>query len=99
HCRYGFFSFFSSWSRHTRWPRDWSSDVCSSDLYDLEVEKERLGNRLQREVKVRTAAGMLASESDSAGHLTKALQRSAAPPGGSRSEERRVGNGFSCGGT
>src|SRR5207253_3303754 len=19
--------------RHTRWPRDWSSDVCSSDLY------------------------------------------------------------------
>src|SRR5690625_7849249 len=24
--------FFSSRSRHTRWPRDWSSDVCSSDL-------------------------------------------------------------------
>src|SRR5207253_5108791 len=21
--------------RHTRWPRDWSSDVCSSDLLDL----------------------------------------------------------------
>src|SRR5437660_5630783 len=31
--RYGFFSFFfSSRRRHTRWPRDWSSDVCSSDL-------------------------------------------------------------------
>src|SRR5215208_1910689 len=27
----GFF-FFSSRRRHTRWPRDWSSDVCSSDL-------------------------------------------------------------------
>src|SRR5690625_6094372 len=26
------FFFFSSRSRHTRWPRDWSSDVCSSDL-------------------------------------------------------------------
>src|SRR5690625_7640761 len=26
------FCFFSSSRRHTRWPRDWSSDVCSSDL-------------------------------------------------------------------
>src|SRR5439155_25680944 len=29
--------FFSSRSRHTSWPRDWSSDVCSSDLSDLIV--------------------------------------------------------------
>src|SRR5437870_12750599 len=28
-----FFFFFSSRRRHTRWPRDWSSDVCSSDLF------------------------------------------------------------------
>src|SRR5690625_4380612 len=27
--------FFSSRRRHTRWPRDWSSDVCSSDLADV----------------------------------------------------------------
>src|SRR5690625_3281761 len=27
-----FLFFFSSRRRHTRWPRDWSSDVCSSDL-------------------------------------------------------------------
>src|SRR5207253_8827058 len=27
--------FFSSRRRHTRWPRDWSSDVCSSDLETL----------------------------------------------------------------
>src|SRR5437870_9016986 len=27
--------FFSSRRRHTRWPRDWSSDVCSSDLMHL----------------------------------------------------------------
>src|SRR5690625_7452279 len=26
------FFFFSSRRRHTIWPRDWSSDVCSSDL-------------------------------------------------------------------
>src|SRR5437660_3425021 len=30
-----FFFFFSSRRRHTRWPRDWSSDVCSSDLLFL----------------------------------------------------------------
>src|SRR5690625_6971387 len=28
-----FLFFFSSRRRHTRWPRDWSSDVCSSDLH------------------------------------------------------------------
>src|SRR5207253_7072908 len=26
--------FVASSRRHTRWPRDWSSDVCSSDLGD-----------------------------------------------------------------
>src|SRR6266508_4837942 len=31
---YGLCFFFSSRRRHTRWPRDWSSDVCSSDLVD-----------------------------------------------------------------
>src|SRR3712207_7919318 len=29
----GFFFFFSSRRRHTRYWRDWSSDVCSSDLF------------------------------------------------------------------
>src|SRR5439155_17110434 len=28
--------FFSGRSRHTSWPRDWSSDVCSSDLLPLD---------------------------------------------------------------
>src|SRR5207253_5200035 len=28
------FFFFSSRRRHTRWPRDWSSDVCSSDMVE-----------------------------------------------------------------
>src|SRR3712207_8013167 len=31
-CSYLFFFFFSSRRRHTRYWRDWSSDVCSSDL-------------------------------------------------------------------
>src|SRR3712207_983650 len=34
------FFFFSSRRRHTRYWRDWSSDVCSSDLLDVPV----LGN-------------------------------------------------------
>src|SRR3712207_7295746 len=29
--------FFSSRRRHTRYWRDWSSDVCSSDLLDLDA--------------------------------------------------------------
>src|SRR5205809_3480255 len=35
-----FFFFFSSRRRHTRCSRDWSSDVCSSDLLDLNTNKE-----------------------------------------------------------
>src|SRR5438445_8733987 len=31
-----FFFFFSSRRRHTRYWRDWSSDVCSSDLIPLD---------------------------------------------------------------
>src|SRR5439155_4208220 len=34
--------FFSSRRRHTRWPRDWSSDVCSSDLVWVGFEAGRL---------------------------------------------------------
>src|SRR5690625_7388553 len=32
--------FFSSRRRHTRWPRDWSSDVCSADLLSTELKKK-----------------------------------------------------------
>src|SRR5437870_13395554 len=48
-----FFFFFSSRRRHTRWPRDWSSDVCSSDLEHVKPavvfikseRRERVTNR------------------------------------------------------
>src|SRR5690625_6085814 len=36
------FFFFSSRRRHTRWPRDWSSDVCSSDLMSIEADQQRV---------------------------------------------------------
>src|SRR5690625_7734263 len=32
--------FFSSRRRHTSWPRDWSSDVCSSDLHNRRARHE-----------------------------------------------------------
>src|SRR5690625_7588493 len=41
------FFFFSSRRRHTRWPRDWSSDVCSSDLTWLEEVDQQLGLGLE----------------------------------------------------
>src|SRR3712207_304884 len=37
-----FFFFFSSRRRHTRYWRDWSSDVCSSDLNSLLTAKDRV---------------------------------------------------------
>src|SRR5690606_39751824 len=42
-----FFFFFSSRRRHTRFSRDWSSDVCSSDLRLL-VELVSSGKRVCR---------------------------------------------------
>src|SRR6476620_5239153 len=44
-----FFFFFSSRRRHTRYWRDWSSDVCSSDLgrhYDYTSTTYELDNAL-----------------------------------------------------
>src|SRR5690625_6440516 len=41
------FFFFSSRRRHTRWPRDWSSDVCSSDLRSLNTSSAS-GSTLSR---------------------------------------------------
>src|SRR5439155_4028273 len=41
--------FFSSRRRHTRWPRDWSSDVCSSDLFSgfQPAALQQFANQLQ----------------------------------------------------
>src|SRR5690625_6674215 len=47
------FFFFSSRRRHTRWPRDWSSDVCSSDLpADRGDGEDRRGGHDLRGVRV-----------------------------------------------
>src|SRR2546427_4907800 len=38
-----FFFFFSSRRRHTRFDCDWSSDVCSSDLFPMEIAARHPG--------------------------------------------------------
>src|SRR5215510_16104708 len=46
-CLCFFVFFFSSRRRHTSWPRDWSSDVCSSDLaVGIDRVDPRRGDRL-----------------------------------------------------
>src|SRR5690606_39759742 len=78
-----FFFFFSSRRRHTRFSRDWSSDVCSSDLDYVLMEKAlEEGKEI---IGLETSASQieaLSSPSDSAGVLY--LEKT-------RSEERRVG--------
>src|SRR5690606_39853388 len=58
---YSCFFFFSSRRRHTRFSRDWSSDVCSSDL--VEVRHARGAGREVREYDV-VGSEYLASVSD-----------------------------------
>src|SRR5690606_40866812 len=45
-----FFFFFSSRRRHTRFSRDWSSDVCSSDLGSAAAMSVILQQKLQSAV-------------------------------------------------
>src|SRR5215475_7304103 len=57
---FSFFFFFSSRRRHTRFSRDWSSDVCSSDLDGYgwkrcargRIERLTAGDRIGRECGV-----------------------------------------------
>src|SRR5439155_10845879 len=74
--------FFSSRRRHTRWPRDWSSDVCSSDL-DEHVELHGVNEEI---------VGRNGQPFEGGGH------RLAGRLVDIRSEERRVGKSVDLGG-
>src|SRR5207253_3853835 len=87
--------FFSSRRRHTRWPRDWSSDVCSSDLAGVGypvlfgfVAAESAGALVPGETALIVAAA-LAADGQLSLPLVIAIAAVAAIIG--RSEERRVG--------
>src|SRR2546429_2378936 len=86
-----FFFFFSSRRRHTRCSRDWSSDVCSSDLTTRGLERRRqtslsmaLGARASRVVRQALTESILLSLFGGIAGLAIAFA-------GTRSEERRVG--------
>src|SRR5947209_18746600 len=76
--------FFSSRRRHTRYWRDWSSDVCSSDLSSFP------GLRIAGPSK---QAGELEG---SKVHAKQFSERHGIPTAGVRSEERRVGKECIC---
>src|SRR5207253_4574416 len=82
--------FFSSRRRHTRWPRDWSSDVCSSDLEAVFLD---VANRLRGEIVMTNVdpvvAGFFTQEVALGGCHLGSVSRD----GVARSEERRVGKG------
>src|SRR3712207_6910036 len=88
-----FFFFFSSRRRHTRYWRDWSSDVCSSDLAPDPVVEPRA-----REDAVTQSDARLFGRDEAAG-LREQDDQSGLPQVGGlaahvrarRSEERRVG--------
>src|SRR5690606_39716379 len=86
-----YYFFFSSSRRHTRFSRDWSSDVCSSDLVQVihhALQKSALPEeavQLIEDTRRETAAQMFKLNS----HLDVLIPRG----GAKRSEERRVGKG------
>src|SRR5207245_6658979 len=93
--------FFSSRRRHTRCYRDWSSDVCSSDLIHdtgksvAQAVKEAEGKvgapvKIAGFVRYALGEGIEKQESDFAAEV-------AAASGKKRSEERRVGKEGRCG--
>src|SRR5947209_14428445 len=78
------FFFFSSRRRHTRYWRDWSSDVCSSDLDDLK-SSSLLREFVASEIIVAVASSSLRK-------YANCLRRTCANiHPAKRSEERRVG--------
>src|SRR5437868_14673801 len=77
-----FFFFFSSRRRHTRSKRDWSSDVCSSDLPASRCWCERLLDDEDRRCRSRSTSRRRCGSTPPAAPWSKSK---------ARSEERRVG--------
>src|SRR3712207_6907595 len=82
------FFFFSSRRRHTRYWRDWSSDVCSSDLLHLGHAVALLVGEVSAQGVAQP--GGAAGEPFADGLVIRALGESGQVVG-ARSEERRVG--------
>src|SRR5207253_5670480 len=91
----------SSRRRHTRWPRDWSSDVCSSDLFltqaSLDFLRMRVGPLMRHVPDVDVAEATFTSKVERlkyqmlARKVEPSLLESISEDVALRSEERRVG--------
>src|SRR2546421_4033703 len=86
------FFFFSSRRRHTRSDRDWSSDVCSSDLsrpgpnspeLQVKVDRQRAADLGVRMADVGSTVRLMYSGRDEISTFKEGSEQ--------RSEERRVG--------
>src|SRR3712207_7461364 len=84
----GEFFFFSSRRRHTRYWRDWSSDVCSSDLLRAVRDPAGLMDQPPEEVLPMIARRYLSTFDNPAAQRMVRLMVGEAMR---RSEERRVG--------
>src|SRR3712207_7442024 len=92
--------FFSSRRLHTRYGRDWSSDVCSSDLAGPDAAAEQFG-AVAADRRVRQDGGLVAADDEAAAHRRGAVAADRAAQDAedvvvllvdaARSEERRVG--------
>src|SRR5947209_8455435 len=94
-----FLFFFSSRRRHTRYWRDWSSDVCSSDLerglqaaLDERHDVEHRLARLARHVVLREGAVLTAAPDAHLQHRIHARDYT-----GSRAARRSCARGQACG--
>src|SRR2546430_5786066 len=87
------FFFFSSRRRHTRFDCDWSSDVCSSDLFGTDCEPLQVVRQLVGLVLELGVGELLAipAEHRHGRGGTKCLGGEQLMDAGVRSEERRVG--------
>src|SRR5690606_39374957 len=86
--------FFSSRRRHTRFSRDWSSDVCSSDLQSgllFEPEPSRQQALAANFVNLPSSSAFPALRNKITGNPDKAPSRRHFSKSRFRSEERRVG--------
>src|SRR5699024_12107699 len=86
-----FYFFFSSRRRHTRSKRDWSSDVCSSDLkkMDIEVLDTAKVSELIQNIESESFDQLYFLDIDIKNESKKGLEIA-------RSEERRVGKECRC---
>src|SRR5690606_40308693 len=97
-CVRGWFFFFSSRRRHTRFSRDWSSDVCSSDLAIPKSDSTDFGTDGSYKVCVKLVDAATNDTYGASSAFTLDTEAPTVDVGSGRSEERRVGRECRSGG-